>query len=90
VSDFFFPDEGFATPKIDLRGGTIKDNKILLIKERSNEKWAPGGWTDVCESGKEGIEREVFEESGFKVTATRLVAIKDRNKYAYRSHFVAA
>ena len=54
-------------------------------------EWAlPGGWTDVCESGKEGIEREEFEESGFKVTATKLVAIKDRNKWAYRSHFVAA
>ena len=53
-------------------------------------EWAlPGGWADVCESGKKGIEREVFEESGFKVTVT-LFAIKDRNKYAYRSHFVAA
>ena len=91
VSDFFFLDEGYATPKIDLRSGAIKDNKILLVKERSNEKWVlPGGWADVCESGKEGIEREEFEESGFKVTATKLVAIKDRNKWAYRSHFVAA
>ncbi len=91
VSDFFFPDQGYATRKIDLRGGVIKDNKIVLVKERSNEKWAlPGGWGDVCESGKEGIERGVFEESGFRVTATRLVAKKDRNKYAYRSHFVTA
>jgi len=88
VSDFFMPDEGYATPKIDLRGGVIKDNRILLVKERSNEKWTlPGGWADVCESGKKGIEREVFEESGFKVNAAKLVAIKDRNKHAYRSHF---
>ena len=88
VSDFFIPDEGYATPKIDLRGGVIKDKKILLVKERSNKKWTlPGGWADVCESGKEGIEREVFEESGFKVNATKLVTIKDRNKYTYRSHF---
>lgn len=88
VNDFFIPDEGYATPKIDLRGGAIKDDKILLVKERSNEKWTlPGGWADVCESGKEGIEREVFEESGFVVKATKLVAIKDRNKYHYRLHF---
>jgi len=88
VNEFFVPDTGYATPKIDLRGGVIKENKILLVKERSNEKWTlPGGWADVCESGKDGIEREVFEESGFEVTAIKFVALKDRNKYAYRSHF---
>ena len=36
---------GYVTPKIDVRGAVVRDNKILLIQERMDNKWAmPGGW----------------------------------------------
>src|SRR4051812_49203528 len=39
---------GYATPKLDVRGVVIVDNKILLVKERSDNLWSlPGGWADI-------------------------------------------
>ena len=48
VDNFFVPDSGYATPKVDLRAGIVDKEKILLVKERSDNKWTlPGGWADV-------------------------------------------
>ena len=88
VDKFFVPDKGYATPKVDLRAGVIKNNEILLAKERSDERWAlPGGWADVGESPTAGIEREVFEETGYFVKVIRLIGIKDRNVHPYRPRY---
>ena len=39
---------GYATPKIDVRAAVIKDGKILLVQETTDNCWAmPGGWADV-------------------------------------------
>ncbi len=39
---------GYATPKIDVRAAVIKDNKLLLVQESTDKRWAmPGGWADV-------------------------------------------
>lgn len=87
VDDFFLPEKGYCTPKVDLRAGVFKDGKILLVKERSDNCWAlPGGWGDVCESPSLGVEREVLEESGFTVKASKLVAVRDSHKHPYHSH----
>jgi ADP-ribose pyrophosphatase YjhB (NUDIX family) len=78
------PDSGYATPKVDLRAGVIQENKILLAREISDGMWSlPGGWADVGESPVRGIEREVFEETGFTVKVKRLIAIKDRSLHPY-------
>lgn len=85
VKELFLPEEGYATPKVDLRAGVFKDNKILLVKEKADGRWAlPGGWAYVCESPTEGVLREVWEESGYQVAHPRLVAIIDRSKHEYR------
>jgi ADP-ribose pyrophosphatase YjhB (NUDIX family) len=87
VDQFFLPETGYATPKVDLRAGIIRENEILLAKERSDQKWSlPGGWADVCESPTEGIIREVYEETGYQIKLLRLVALKDRNRHPYRPH----
>lgn len=71
---------GYATPKIDVRGVAFRDNKILLVKEKSDGGWTlPGGWADPNETPSQSIEREVFEESGFKVRAVKLLALYDRD-----------
>ena len=85
ITNFFIPDTGYATPKVDLRAGVFKEGKILLVKERSDGKWTlPGGWADVLESPSEGIIREVKEESGFDIIKPTLVAVIDREKHEYQ------
>ena len=79
---------GFQTPKLDVRGAIIKENKILLVQER-NYTWSlPGGCVAVNDSIKTRVIKEVHEEAGLRVVPTKLIAIQDRNvhnspKYAY-------
>jgi ADP-ribose pyrophosphatase YjhB (NUDIX family) len=80
ILNFFKEEKGYATPKIDVRGVVFKDNKILLVKEIIDGGWTlPGGWADPNESPSQSVEREVFEESGFKVKALKLLALYDRD-----------
>ncbi|WP_120510443.1 NUDIX hydrolase [Photobacterium salinisoli] len=88
VHHLFIPEEGYPTPKVDLRAGVIRDNKILLVKEREDGKWTlPGGWADVCETPSQGIVREVLEESGLVVSQPKLIAIKDRAVHPYQPDY---
>ena len=44
ILDNFKLQPGYATPKVDVRGAVIRDGKILLVQERSDERWCmPGG-----------------------------------------------
>lgn len=84
VDDYFLPEQGYTTPKVDLRAGVFKDGKVLLVKERSDDCWAlPGGWCDICEPPSRGIEREVMEESGYTAKAIKLVALRDTHRHPY-------
>jgi len=88
VSELFIPETGYPTPKVDLRAAVIKDNKILLVREREDDCWSlPGGWADVSETPSQGIIREVFEESGYVVNSPRLVVVKDRDVHPYYPKF---
>lgn len=84
IIDIFSCEKGYATPKVDVRGAVFKDNKILLVKERSDQCWTlPGGWIDVNESPSEAVCREVLEESGFQTRAVKLFALLDKNKHPH-------
>jgi len=72
---------GYTTPKIDVRGGVVHEGKILLIQERMDERWAmPGGWADLGDAPASVAEREVWEESGYRVKAEKVVAVIDANR----------
>ena len=72
---------GYITPKVDVRGAVIREGKILLIQERADGNWAmPGGWADLGNSPASVAEREVWEESGFRVKAEKVVAVIDANR----------
>lgn len=74
-------EEGYTTPKVDIRGAVFQNNKILLVKEKEDGGWTlPGGFADVGEAPSTAVEREVWEESGYKVKAVKLIALHDRNK----------
>jgi ADP-ribose pyrophosphatase YjhB (NUDIX family) len=80
ILDLVTQDYGHVTPKIEVRGIVFLDEKILLVQEHSDGRWAPpGGWADIGEPPSQGVEREVFEESGFETKATKLLAVYDRN-----------
>ena len=81
VLESFSMQAGYITPKIDVRGAVIRDDKILLIQERADGKWAmPGGWADLGNTPASVAEREIWEESGFRVKAEKVVAVMDANR----------
>ena len=73
---------GYQTPKVENRGAIIKDNKILLVKEKIDGKWAlPGGYQDVNRSVRENIIKEASEEAGAVVNPNKIIAVFDYNRH---------
>lgn len=81
VKDLFCNEHGYQTPKLDTRAAIFQDGKILLVHE-NNDTWSlPGGWVDVLESVGSNTIKEVKEETGLDVKASRLIAVQDRNQH---------
>ena len=79
IKDLFANETGYATPKVDIRAVIFKDNKILMVRDKLDGDWSlPGGWADVGLSPSEVAIKEVKEESGFDVKATKLLAVLDK------------
>jgi len=79
--EIFSNQKGYATPKVDVRTAIVNDDKILLVKEISDGKWAmPGGWADVGDVPSEAAIREAKEESGFDVEIIKVVGVYDANR----------
>jgi ADP-ribose pyrophosphatase YjhB (NUDIX family) len=84
IADLLAQESGYATPKIDVRGVVFQDEAILLVKERADGLWTlPGGWADVNESPRQNVEKEIWEESGYRATAVKLLAVYDRNQHPH-------
>ena len=81
VRTAFTAQPGYVTPKVDVRGAAFRDGQVLLVRESVDGGWTfPGGWADVGEEPHLAAEREVFEESGLRVKAVRLVGVYDANR----------
>ncbi len=86
IRELFARDEGYFTPKIDLRAAVFRDggvqgDAILMVRETSDGLWTlPGGWGDIGESPAEGIAKEVHEESGFEVRVVKLLGVYDKHR----------
>jgi ADP-ribose pyrophosphatase YjhB (NUDIX family) len=77
-------EDGYATPKVDVRGAVFDGDKVLLVRERADGKWTlPGGWVDVNDAPSEAVVREIFEESGFHARALKLAALVDKNRHPH-------
>lgn len=88
IRDLFNNESGYATPKVDVRGAVFHEDKILLVREKSDRRWTlPGGWADVCASPAENVVREILEESGFETCAVKILAIFDRSKHPHQPPF---
>ena len=81
----FNRDIGYQTPKLGVRAVVFKENKLLLVKEKMDNKWClPGGYADIGMTPSEIIINEVKEESGFDVKPTRILGLIDYNKHQER------
>jgi ADP-ribose pyrophosphatase YjhB (NUDIX family) len=84
IRDIFASESGYATPKVDVRGVVFKEGAILLVKELRDGRWTlPGGWADVNDSPAEATVREIYEESGYRTRAVKLLACYDRSKHSH-------
>jgi ADP-ribose pyrophosphatase YjhB (NUDIX family) len=81
VSDYA---KGYATPKVDVRGALIEDDRILLVRECSDGLWTlPGGFADVGRSAAQNVEKEILEEAGLIVSARHLYSVRHKAKQPY-------
>ncbi|MCK1292616.1 NUDIX hydrolase [Bradyrhizobium sp. 24] len=81
ISDFA---KGYATPKVDVRGAIVEENKVLLVREKSDGLWAlPGGFADVGLSAAQNIAKELYEEAGLKVSVRRLYGVRHKAGASY-------
>ncbi|MFL5428690.1 MAG: NUDIX hydrolase [Myxococcales bacterium] len=77
-------EEGYATPKVDVRAAVFREGEILLVQERSDGRWTlPGGWCDVGEPPGVAAAREVREESGYVVRTTKILAVYDKLRHGH-------
>jgi len=79
-------DIGYATPKVDVRGGLVDDTgRLLLMRERSDGLWSlPGGWADPGDRPSVAVVREIREETGYGARAVKLVACLDRDTQGHQ------
>jgi ADP-ribose pyrophosphatase YjhB (NUDIX family) len=73
---------GHATPKVDVRGALFDDaGRVLLVREKLDDRWTlPGGYADALDPPSRAVEREVAEEAGLTVRASRLAAVHDGSR----------
>ncbi len=86
IRALFAGEQGYATPKLDVRAAVFNPaGEILLVREAVDEgRWTlPGGWADVNLTPAENCAKEVREESGYEVAVTRLVALWDRTRQGH-------
>ncbi|BFT69995.1 NUDIX hydrolase [Paenibacillus sp. P36] len=84
VTELFASDTGYQTPKVDIRAVVLKENKVLLVKERADGAWAlPGGWADIGYTPSEVAVKETREEAGYQVKPVRLLAVLDKKCHAH-------
>jgi len=75
---------GYVTPKVEVRGATFRDGRVLLVRETADGRWTlPGGWADVGESPTQSIEKEIEQEAGFRARAVKLAALYDRARHGH-------
>lgn len=82
----FASDEGYQTPKVDIRGVVFRGtDEVLMVREKiDHDRWTlPGGWADIGYTPFEVAAKEVQEEAGLIVRPVRLLALFDKRMHAH-------
>ena len=81
ITNLFASENGYQTPKVDIRSAVFNGDRILMAKEKIDGRWSlPGGWADVNTSVSESAIRECLEEAGAVVKPKRIIAIHTANR----------
>lgn len=87
IENVFANEIGYQTPKIENRAVIISNDKILLVKEKVDGRWAlPGGYQDVNKSIQENVMKECLEEAGAVVIPKKIIALLNYNRH-HKSNF---
>jgi len=82
IENLFTSETGYQTPKVDIRASVFRENKILMVREKSDGAWSlPGGWADVNNSVSESAAKECLEEAGALVKPERIIAIHQADRH---------
>lgn len=89
IGAVFQREQGYMTPKVDVRGAVFRGNEVLLTQELiDGGRWTlPGGWADVNTTPSDNAIREVREEAGLIVRTTKLAIVCDRDKAGHTPPF---
>lgn len=87
-ADLFNAQAGHTTPKVDVRGVVFRGDALLLVRENlDGGRWTiPGGWADIGDAPSESAVREVYEETGYRTRAVKVLAVYDRNRHPHPPH----
>ena len=84
VLQLFTNENGYQTPKVDVRAVVFDQGRLLMVQEASDDCWSlPGGWADIGYSPAENVVKEVLEEAGIKVCTKKLLAVLDKKKHGH-------
>ncbi len=86
IEGLFAGEQGYATPKVDVRGAVVDGaGRLLMVREIADGgRWTlPGGWADVNLTAAENVVKEVREESGLEVRVRKLAAVWDRTRQGH-------
>ncbi|MFE9428265.1 NUDIX hydrolase [Kitasatospora sp. NPDC006697] len=68
-----------STPlhSVSVAGAVVReDGRVLAIRRADNGTWEPpGGVLELTETVEDGVRREVYEETGIKVSVERLTGV---------------
>lgn len=86
IQGLFEEQNGYATPKVDVRGAVFDpQGRVLLVRELADKgRWTlPGGWADVNQSPAECVAREVLEEASLPVRVLKLACCYDQARHLH-------
>ncbi|MEU2628337.1 NUDIX hydrolase [Kitasatospora sp. NPDC007106] len=73
------PASPVTTPlhSVSVAGAVVReDGRVLAIRRADNGTWEPpGGVLELAETVEDGVRREIFEETGLKVSVERLTGV---------------
>ncbi len=84
--ELFVAEQGYATPKTDVRGAVFDTrDRLLMVRETADDgRWTlPGGWADVNQTASECVRREIAEESGYEARVIKLALLHDRARQGH-------
>lgn len=84
IEQLFFNEQGYQTPKVDVRGVVFQNDKLLLVKETHDGCWSlPGGWADIGLTPSENVVKEIWEEAGLEAKAKQIIAVWNRSSHPH-------